>query len=386
MEKTFPLDLPWPTAFYLAMYLLTFVLHQAFMHYVLAGSLYVAWVTIWRGSDPLPRADQPIASILRDWMPFLLSAAITAGVAPLLFIQIVYQHQFYTANLLLWWRWMLVVPVLIVAFYLLYLLKSQMLWRWPWGVQVIVAVGAAISFVFTGFSWTVNHLLANNGTTWPDVYVTGRLPFATTTVFLRMLIWMGGSFASMSIIVGWQLLQRSAINRQTAKESHQRQLAIMGMGGLLITLICCVLFLFQCDSHTRSVLFGPAFRLYLLAAAAGTVAQFCGWILQIRNRRLGGLGLFVTSAGAIMSLATVAVLREGVRLADVDLTSLSDRHIAAATVGGFGIFLVASIVVGAMIVWCIRLVATGTMTKQSSNDLESVEIGQRIPEGDGTNS
>src|SRR5665213_3159326 len=120
MNELFPFGLPWPTVFYLTLYLLTFILHQAFMHYVLAGSMYVAWATIWPGRGPVPLTEQPLAAVLRDWMPFLLSAAITAGVAPLLFIQIVYQHQFYTANLLLWWRWMIVVPVLIIAFYLLY--------------------------------------------------------------------------------------------------------------------------------------------------------------------------------------------------------------------------------------------------------------------------
>ena len=46
----------------------------------------------------------PLAAPLRDWLPFVLSAAITAGIAPLLFVQILYQRAFYTANLLLFNR------------------------------------------------------------------------------------------------------------------------------------------------------------------------------------------------------------------------------------------------------------------------------------------
>ena len=172
MTLPFPFNLPAPTAFYLTLYVLTFALHQAFMHYVLAGSLYVAWTTTFPGRGTVSRHDQPIAATLRDWQPFLLSAAITAGVAPLLFIQIVYQKQFYTANLLLWWRWMIVVPVLIVAFYLLYLLKSKLMARWPRAVRSLVAIGTAACFVFVGFCWTANHLLSVNESRWPQVYVT----------------------------------------------------------------------------------------------------------------------------------------------------------------------------------------------------------------------
>ena len=116
MNLPFPFDEPLATAFYTILLVLTFAMHQAFMHYVLAGSLYVAWASLFPGSNRqptnsvilvLPRNERPLALILRDWMPFILSAAITAGVAPLLFIQIVYQRQFYTANLLLSWRWMI---------------------------------------------------------------------------------------------------------------------------------------------------------------------------------------------------------------------------------------------------------------------------------------
>ena len=99
MDSMFPFGFPGPTAFYLTLLVLTFALSQALMHYVLAGCLYVAWATMWPGKGGVPRDQQPLAATLRDWMPFLLGAAITAGVAPLLFIQIVYQRQFYTANL-----------------------------------------------------------------------------------------------------------------------------------------------------------------------------------------------------------------------------------------------------------------------------------------------
>ena len=89
------------TAFYLAVYIVTLVIHLVFMNYVLAGSAYLSTRTLL-----LQHPRDPLADMLRDWLPFALSGAITAGVAPLLFIQVLYKKQFYTANLLLFGRWM----------------------------------------------------------------------------------------------------------------------------------------------------------------------------------------------------------------------------------------------------------------------------------------
>src|SRR5262249_18318276 len=122
MDAPFPFGFPFHTAVYLTLLVATWVLHVAFMHYVLGGALYLAACTVGLGR----RSDSSTAAtLLREWLPFALSAAITAGIAPLLFAQVVYQQRFYTANLLLFYRWMAILPALLIAFYLLYLLKAQ---------------------------------------------------------------------------------------------------------------------------------------------------------------------------------------------------------------------------------------------------------------------
>ena len=61
----------------------------------------------------------------------MLGLAITTGIATLLFLQILYKREFYTANLLLFNRFMLLLPALIFAYYMLYLIKSHALGgRW----------------------------------------------------------------------------------------------------------------------------------------------------------------------------------------------------------------------------------------------------------------
>jgi hypothetical protein len=362
MDTTFPFGFPTPTAFYLTLYVLTFALHQAFMHYVLAGTLYLTWATIFFGPDPIPRTEKPLAATLRDWIPFLLSAAITAGVAPLLFIQIVYQHQFYTANLLLWWRWMVIVPVLIAAFYLSYLLKSRLLWKWPHGVRVVVAATTSVSFLFVGFCWTANHLLANRADSWPEVYVTGQLPFSPTEVVLRMLVWIGGAFASMSVITGWQLFSVQTAQADDLNRFAPRPLAGMAIGGLAVALVSGTVYFARSNDAARTLILGNLIRPYLILAASGAILQLIGWSQQWRSPRLSFAGLTMATSGAVVTLLSVSVIREGFRISAVNLVGLAQRHADAAQVGGFGVFVVAAILVTLSIFWCVRLVQTGKIT------------------------
>ena len=108
MTSVFPWALGGPLSLYLGLYVVTLALHAAFVGYVLGGSGWVAVAALRRRPDP-------VAAVARDWLPFALGAAITAGVAPLLFVQLVHQERFYTSNLLLFNRWMAVVPVLIAV-------------------------------------------------------------------------------------------------------------------------------------------------------------------------------------------------------------------------------------------------------------------------------
>ncbi|MCA9285380.1 MAG: hypothetical protein KDA22_09210, partial [Phycisphaerales bacterium] len=200
MNAPLPFGLPGPTAFYLALYLLTLVVHVVFMNYVLAGSGVLAWALL-RG-----RAQDPIVRLLRDWMPFALGAAITAGVAPLLFVQILYRQSFYTANLLLFNRWMALLPVLIVGFYLLYLQKAKAVGRWPAWSRTVVGVGAFLCFAFVAQAWTENHLLSLAGqTTWSDFYAERRALFLDPQLVPRLGVWFLGAFATLAWMLGWQV-------------------------------------------------------------------------------------------------------------------------------------------------------------------------------------
>src|SRR5688572_27202569 len=111
MNSMFPFGFPVATALYLSCYVLTLCIHLILISYTLAGAGYLALLGV-AGRRRFLAASE-LGTVIQDWLPFSVGLAITAGVAPLLFLQILYQPLFYTANLLLFHRWMLIVPTLI---------------------------------------------------------------------------------------------------------------------------------------------------------------------------------------------------------------------------------------------------------------------------------
>ena len=361
MSSFFPFDQPRPTALYLALYLITFAVHHLFMHYVLAGTIYLAGRSLVSGN----RTEGSIAATIRDWLPFLLSAAITAGVAPLLFVQILYARNFYTANLLLSWKWMIVVPVLIAAFYLLYLIKSAMASRWPAFVQAAVALIAALCFVFVGFCWTVNHQVGNAESTWSQVYASGDLGLKASSIITRMATWVFGSFASLAVLVGWQRYQAG---NATVKETAT--LATMGMMGIFASLGAGLIYLLALEDDAFSAGRPTGGLLYLSIAFLGAMLQLTGWFLVLRSEALRVWPLATASIGLGLTLLAGSTLRELLRIQFVDIATYYRDHAEASQIGGLNLFLFFATLNGLFIALCIWLVQPriSDSTNQASSD------------------
>ncbi|HTR54177.1 MAG TPA: hypothetical protein VMJ10_25970, partial [Kofleriaceae bacterium] len=166
----------------LALYVAALALHAVFVSYVVAGSAYVLVQALRRRADA-------VAETVRDRLPFMLGCGITAGVAPLLFVQLLHQHRFYTANLLLGPRWLAVVPALVVGFYALYLAKTSERWRRS-------ALAAALAcFAFVAWSWSELHELMQADDEWRAFYAAGDRVFGAATIAPRFVVFAGAMTA-----------------------------------------------------------------------------------------------------------------------------------------------------------------------------------------------
>jgi hypothetical protein len=350
MDAPFPFGFPLATGFYLTLYVVTLAVHVVFMSYVLAGSGYIAIEAIARARKGA-HTPSPAAAMLRDFMPFAIGVAITAGVAPLLFVQILYQHAFYSANLLLFHRFMAILPALVAGFYLAYLLKTEWLGRRSLAAAAAVAAGAFACFFFTGYSWTENHLLSVSASAWPGFYGSGAIAFTSPEIAPRLATWLLGGIPTMAAILGWQLRGRPEVT-----EAHARRLSVVALSGVVLAAASGAVQYAVLDPPLRAQFFGPLAAPYLGLAVLGLVAQGASWAVVFRNRHLGARPLAVASAGCVVAILGMAVVREALRLARVDLPRLFAEHEQASAASGLPVFLGFLLVNAILIAWVIRTV------------------------------
>ena len=106
-----PTPIPGPTWLFHFLLVFTFILHAVFMNLALGGTLLAAVGQILSGG----RAGDPRTALAQRLMgvnAYGISFAITTGIAPLLFVQVLYQQYFYTATILIAWVWLLFLGLL----------------------------------------------------------------------------------------------------------------------------------------------------------------------------------------------------------------------------------------------------------------------------------
>lgn len=119
-----PAGLPGPPWLFHVLLVLTFFLHMMFMNLTLGGTL-LAWFSHLRAGGRLHGADGLLAARLMRVNVFAISLTITTGVAPLLFIQLLYQQYFYSGTILLGWIWFAMLVLLVGGYYATYLYKFR---------------------------------------------------------------------------------------------------------------------------------------------------------------------------------------------------------------------------------------------------------------------
>nr|WP_321466385.1 hypothetical protein [uncultured Desulfobulbus sp.] len=141
-----PDSIPAPWGWFQALLLLTFLLHIVLMN-AMFGSAFIALVSHFRRGG----TSSPCSESVSQTLPFIIAFTVNLGVAPLLFVQVLYGHLIYTSSILMAVYWLSVIGLLIGAYALAYLYKYRFarlgFFRSPL-LLVIVFSFAAIAFAF----------------------------------------------------------------------------------------------------------------------------------------------------------------------------------------------------------------------------------------------
>jgi hypothetical protein len=227
---------------------------------------------------------------------------------------------------------MVLLPVLIVGFYLLYLQKTQARFvRSRLGRSLIPALAFAC-FGFTAWSWSENHLLAQSRGAWPEVYLGGPGFFGHADLVARMTVFAG--IAAQAAAIGLSL----ALGRGLAT----RRLAAAVVVGVVLVASGCAL-----HPAVQGVQLLGGLGIPVLAAELLLLGL---WLAALRRatpvRLLSALAL-------LLAIERLAVLREAIRLARGGENAFAE----SASAQGSLVFTASLLFALGAIAWSVRRVA-----------------------------
>lgn len=197
-----PVPLPADPILLQGLLLLTFVLHILFLSQVLGGGVLYLGATAAARREP----DHPLGR-LAGWLaglsPWMIAFTITSGVAPLLFVQLLYGSFFYTSSVIMAWAWFAVIPLLIAGYYALYWVSLRGQDRPP-AMRLAVGGLALAIFAFIAFLYVTNLDLMQRPEVWAGAYFAN--PGGTSLITRPALLPLSlhvllGAIALASILV-----------------------------------------------------------------------------------------------------------------------------------------------------------------------------------------
>lgn len=321
-----PLPLPAPPWLLWGLLLLTFFFHLLPMNFVLGGTIIGVVERLRGGSEELTRW-------LARVMPTMIAAAITFGVAPLLFLQALYGRHFFTSSVLMAWFWFAVVPLLIVAYYGAYLLAFR-------GYRVGIAIGMAAIFLTVAFIYSNNMTLMLRADRFLPLYLAGaggtHLNLGDATLVPRFLHMLLGALAVAGMAI-------AAFLPSAARTGTRWFLGA--------TLANVVVGMWWLGVLPREVLlrFVGGNTLATIWLAAGAVAGFAAMVLLFLRRT----GLAAVSLA--VSLATMILARDDVRRAMMARTGFTPTAWIEPQWGVIAIFAVLLVAALATTIWMALL-------------------------------
>ena len=141
--------LPAPWGFFYPLLILTFALHLILANILLGAGFVILWTDIRNRGKAI--AHSLSREISRKW-PITIAFTVNLGVAPLLFLQVLYGQFIYVSSVLMAVYWLSIFVLIILAYYGAYLyqihydrLGSARIWIAGISILILIVVG----FFFT---------------------------------------------------------------------------------------------------------------------------------------------------------------------------------------------------------------------------------------------
>jgi hypothetical protein len=173
-----PSPIPGPAWVFHVLWVATFVIHLLFVNAVLGGTILAA------AAQFAGKRLRSAAVLFVEMNSWTISLAITFGIAPLLFLQVLYGRFFYSATILVARGWLGMLVLLTVAYYLNYVVKARL--RKGGDAPALLAVEALLFLAVAAIQVAV-HLLSVQPALWPAAAGNGFAVLADPSYAPRLL-------------------------------------------------------------------------------------------------------------------------------------------------------------------------------------------------------
>ena len=323
--------------------IITFAVHLIFMNAML-GSSIIALAELLHRKIPRRVDAQNGATVV----PGLIAFTVNSGVAPLLFLHVLYGQFIFTSSVLMAWWWLAVVGLLLLAYAGAYLVdyRFDAMGRWrPLVQSMIVLTLLTVAFIFSG-----NTTLMATPHRWPT-FLTDfrgtRLPLDDPMLLPRYLHFVLASVAIGGLTLAWIWRRRGKRGDPEAPMGRHRAMGWYNAATALQFVIGAA-FLFSLPPAVRASLIGGSpmgTALFLFSLVLAVAALYLG----VRRRLVG------CTAATMITVLFMVLVRDHVRqtmLAPV--FSPGDLPVAPET-GPLVIFLIVLVLTALAIGFILRL-------------------------------
>ncbi len=298
------LGLPMPAWLGQCLMALTLAVHWSFLAMTAGG---LVGLHLGRGDDDARRR-------LAGMMALALAMAMTVGIAPLLFVQVLYGQFFYSANILMGYVWLGLLPIMIAAFYLIHYC-----WRQA-GLGRSTRYPAALALILMGLAAVIlvaNATLAQTPQVWRAFAAFGSVrPYMGDPAF-----WARWTLAASTMLAGgglflaiWRQAAASGNNAGAARVSAIRrpaEAALLGLAAMLGAAVWTALA--QPLDMSRALLAGPEYAIVAYAVIAAIAMAILLSILAVRKPTLSRL--IPAAVVMFVALLAIAAARDTIRRA-----------------------------------------------------------------------
>jgi hypothetical protein len=349
-----PMPLPGPVWLLRSLLLLTFALHLLLMNTLLGGSVVAIVCRLRRRTHALQ-----LARDLAAMLPILFSVTITLGVAPLLFLQVLYGHLLYASSIILGVPWIAVVGMVLVAYYGVYYFSLSSRREKPapaaaWALSLAIVLLLAIAFVYTN-----NFTLMLDPSRWFALYghsASGwNLNWTEPTLVPRYLHFLLSALAITGLLLVVMGLRRrpSPYGQWLVEQGSQLFLAPTMLNVLvglwwLVWLPSQVRVALLAENWVAMTALGLGF-IFALAAVMHLVLAKAGKSAE-RNA-------MIAIASAVVTVAMMVILRDALRNASLAPYFRLEQLKAAPQSGIIALFLVVFVIGVGVLAYMLRAVA-----------------------------